>query len=81
LSSREKYYTIGHKYLCKNLILGKKFTLKKNYYRYAWKRVISHCKVYGKLLYNYRKIVEKRYTPGEAGFLEAKSHFEMGIKS
>jgi len=63
-------------YLKNNLIVNRRYVLKKNFYIYIWNRLFVHMQISGRFLKIYRDVVNKRYTPGGVGYLEAKVNFE-----
>ena len=63
-------------YLKNNLIVNRRYVLKKNFHIHIWNRLFVHMQVSGRFLKIYRDVVNKRYTPGGVGYLEAKEQFE-----
>lgn len=62
-------------FLNNELILNKPLFFKKSFYKYLKKKLFRYSKIIGKLTLFYYKILEKRYTPLNNGYLEAKHHF------
>ena len=76
LSNNHNGHNALFMYLKNNLIVNRRYIMKKNFHIYIWNRLFVHMQVSGRFLKIFREVVNKRYTPGGVGYLEAKKDFE-----